>query len=264
MEQSDFIIVEKQKAVATIWLNRPEKHNALNSHMIALLTETIKAFSLSNEIRVVVIRGKGKSFCAGADLNYMIECATFDQKENQTEALRLAQLFESIYTSPKAIIAVLHGAVYGGANGIAAAADIVLADHNAVFSFSEIKLGLTPATISPYVIRRCSETMARELMLTGRRFSTTEAHRYLLVNQITTAENQENMIQEYIKHLLTSAPLAIEQCKKLIRDISASSQTTLQLMPLTSSQIAEQRASIEGREGLNAFIEKRKPNWITE
>ncbi len=236
----------------------------MNALMIQELTDAFKDLSIDNTTRVIVLRGRGKSFCAGADLNYMKEIATFGEEENKKDAIRLATLFATINNSPKPVIALLHGAVYGGANGLAAACDIVLADEDTVFAFSEVKIGISPATISPYVMARCGEAAARELMLTGRRFTALEAEKHALVNKIVTAAKCEEELNFYCNQLLSAAPDAVSQTKKLIKKIQTENLTQAEMMDYTSDIIARQRASGEGQEGITAFFEKRKPNWFQE
>lgn len=248
--------------ICTIWLNRPDKHNAIDSQMMHELLEAFENLGQKESIRIIVLRGNGRSFCAGADLAYMQQVSAYDQDENMRDALILASLFETIYTCPKPVIALLHGAVYGGANGLSAASDIVIADIDTRFAFSEVKLGITPATISPYVIRRCGESAARDLMLTGRSFGAKEAKEYHLVNQIVTTETTEQVLDTYIGNLLHAAPGAIAQCKQLIRDISNTTLATSEIKTDTAKRIARQRSSEEGQEGLRAFLEKRNPNWL--
>lgn len=256
------IRLHHNQAIATIWLNRPEKHNAFNLQMMQELIKAFEQLGQSDNVRVIILRGTGKSFCAGADLAYMQQVASYDQEENRRDSLVLATLFETIYSCPKPVIALLHGAVYGGANGFAAASDIVIADLDTRFAFSEVKLGITPATISPYVLKRCGEAAARDLMLTGRPFSAHEARDYHLVNQLFSADTLDRVLETYIKNLLHAAPSAIAQCKQLIRDISSTSLSTGEIMHDTAQRIARQRASAEGQEGLKAFLEKRNPNWL--
>ncbi len=258
------IILEQSLSVATIWLNRPEKHNAMNAMMIQELTEAFTALSDDPTVRVIVLRGHGKSFCAGADLNYMKEIASFGETENKQDALRLATLFATINNSPKSVIALLHGAVYAGANGLAAACDIVLADENTVFAFSEVKIGILPATISPYVLARCGEAAARDLMLTGRRFNAAEAEKYRMVNKIVTSADCDEVLTYYCNQLLSAAPDAVAQTKKLIRKIQSETLSHPEMMNHTAELIASQRAAPEGQEGITAFFEKRKPNWFQE
>lgn len=256
------IHTETAKGVTTIWLNRPEKHNALNQRMIVELQQAFTHLAIDPETKVIVLRGTGKSFCAGADLEYMRDISAFGPEENLADALKLAALFESIYLSPKPVIAIVHGAVYGGANGIAAAADIVLADEQTLFAFSEVKLGITPATISPYVLARCGGAAARELMLTGRKFSASEAHRFLLVNSLFTSETLDSQMAFYTGHLLHAGPAALAECKQLLHDVAGRSLSDKQLKEDTAQRIADQRATDEAKEGILAFFEKRPPKWI--
>lgn len=248
--------------VATIWLNRPDNHNAINPSMMHELLGAFHELGQSDSVRVIILRGTGRSFCAGADLSYMQQVASYDEEANRRDALVLASLFETIYTCPKPVIALLHGAVYGGANGLAAASDIVIADIDTRFAFSEVKLGITPATISPYVIRRCGEAAARDLMITGRAFTAQEARDYHLVNQLFTSETVDQLLLTYTGNLLHASPGAIAQCKQLIRDISTNTRATSEIMHDTAKLIAQQRASEDGQEGLSAFLEKRNPNWL--
>ena len=264
MEKFQTILYEIQGVVAQIKLHRPDKHNALNPMMIHELTAAFIAASANNDIRVIVLSGSGRSFCAGADLHYMQEIAHFGLEENIADGLRLATLFDTIYNAPKPVIACVHGSVIGGGNGLAAAADIVIAEKETVFAFSEVKLGITPATISPYIIRRCGATAARELMLTGRRFDAAEAVRFQLVNTLASQEEIPDVLNGYLKHFLTAAPSALADCKQLINDIAVSDQSTTALMPETAQRIAARRASAEGQEGIKAFFEKRKPNWNSD
>ena len=256
--------IEINKAVTTIWLNRPEKHNALNALMINELTAVFAKLSDDTHTRVVVIRGRGKSFCAGADLNYMKEIASFGEEENKNDAIRLATLFSTINSCSKPVIAMLHGAVYGGANGLAAACDIVLADENTTFAFSEVKIGISPATISPFVLAKCGEAAARDLMLTGRRFDAIEAEKYSLVNKIVNESNGEQTLTSYCNQLLSAAPGAVSRTKNLIHELQSQSMNQEETMNFTAALIASQRAATEGQEGITAFFEKRKPNWFQE
>ncbi len=252
----------KEGLVVNIRLNRPDKHNALNPLMIAELTTAFSEIANQPELRLVILRGNGSSFCAGADLNYMKEIASFGQEENLEDARKLATLFKQISECAIPVMAVLHGAVYGGANGLSAACDIVLAHEDTVFAFSEVKLGITPATISPFVIARCGQAAARELMLTGRKFTASEGYRFMLVNQVYSDESAEKITEFYVKQLLSSAPNALRQCKELIKMVDPPSTDSAKIFNETTAMIARQRASEEGQEGLVAFFEKRKPNWI--
>jgi methylglutaconyl-CoA hydratase len=256
------ILLNINDGVARLELNRPEKHNAFNAEMIAELTAAFTLLAEQQSLRLVILSGNGPSFSAGADLHYMKEISGFGYEENLRDAQKLAGLFETVKNCAVPVMAVVHGAVFGGANGLSAACDIVLAHENTVFAFSEVKLGITPATISPFVIARCGEAAARELMLTGRKFTASEAYRFMLVNQVFQSENQEELISTYIRQLLSSGPMALKACKTLIQKVTEPHKEKAEILNFTTKQIAELRASEEGQEGLAAFFDKRKPNWI--
>jgi len=255
------IDIEIINEVGTIWLNRPEIHNAFNEVMISELIEMFKEIKDNNEVRIVVLRGKGKSFCAGADLNWMRDVSKYSYEDNYEESLNLSNCFYEIYTCPKPTIAVVHGAAIGGANGLLAACDFAYADENTTFSLSEVKIGIVPACISPYVTKRVGEYGSKELMLTGKRFKGKEAAYHRLVNKSLASDNLEEYLDEVIALLKTSGPKAMSHCKKLIYDIS--NKLTLQeAIGYTAKMIADIRASEEGQEGMSAFLEKRKPKWV--
>lgn len=255
------IELEINNEVGTIWLNRPDIHNAFNEVMISELIALFEEINDREDIRVVVMRGRGKSFCAGADLNWMRNVAKYSYEENYKESLNLSLCFYNIYTCAKPTIAVVHGAAIGGANGLLAACDIVYADENTTFSLSEVKIGIVPACISPYVTKRVGEYGSKELMLTGKRFKGAEAAHHRLVNKSLAGEEIEKNLEELITLLKTSGPKAMTHCKNLIYDIS--NKLTLQeAIDYTAKMIAEIRSSDEGQEGMAAFLEKRKPNWV--
>ncbi|GAB4285740.1 MAG: enoyl-CoA hydratase/isomerase family protein [Marinilabiliales bacterium] len=261
MKEYQNIELELKNEVLTVWFNRPDKHNALNDTMIAEIIDCFGQISDMKDVRIFVIRGRGKSFCAGADLNYMKGIAEFGYDENYRDSLQLAKCFNVIYTCPKPTIAVVHGAAIGGANGILAACDFVFCDDNTKFAFSEVKLGIAPATISPYVIKRVGEFGARDLMLTGRRFDGKEAEWYRLVNKSLHSDALEEYVDNTIKILMSSGPDAMAACKQLIYDIS-NKLSFDESIDYTAKLIAELRASKEGQEGMASFLEKRKPNWV--
>lgn len=248
--------------IAVIRLNREKVHNAMNDVMIAELTEAFNSFAEKSEVRVVVLRGNGKSFCAGADLNYMKSIAAYGFDENVKDGQKLAALFKAIYDCPIPTIALVHGAAFGGANGLLAACDIVIAEKNTTFAFSEVKLGIAPATIAPFVIKRIGEFGAKELMMTGRRFKAAEAEKWHLVNHTVKEEFLEETLQSTIKQMLSSAPQAVKETKKLIGGIIDSGKVSEKLINTTVKKIAELRASKEGQEGMSSFLEKRKPDWV--
>lgn len=253
--------LEIKADVAVIWLNRPEIHNAFNEVMIQELIDCIEAINQMDEIRILVIRGRGKSFCAGADLNWMRGVAQYTFEQNFRESLNLSKCFFTIYTCKKPTIAVVHGAAIGGANGLLASCDFAFAEDNTTFSLSEVKIGVVPACISPYVTKRVGEYGSRELMLTGRRIKGREAEHFRLVNKSLPAEELDNHVNSVIDLLRTSGPEAMSHCKNLIFNIS-NKETLEQALESTARIIAEIRASKEGQEGMAAFLEKRKPNWI--
>ncbi|MDA3906116.1 MAG: enoyl-CoA hydratase-related protein [Bacteroidales bacterium] len=261
MKNFETIQLEIKNEVGTIWLNRPEIHNAFNEIMIAELIEMFKEIKTLDEVRIVVLRGRGKSFCAGADLNWMRNVAKYSYKDNFAESLNLSNCFYEIYTCPKPTIALIHGAAIGGANGLLAACDFAYADENTTFSLSEVKIGIVPACISPYVTKRVGEYGSKELMLTGKRFKGEEAAYHRLVNKSLPGDKLDEYLEEVIALLKTSGPKAMSHCKNLIYDIS--NKLTLQeAIGYTAKMIADIRASEEGQEGMSAFLEKRKPNWV--
>ncbi|MCD6090578.1 MAG: enoyl-CoA hydratase/isomerase family protein [Bacteroidales bacterium] len=261
MKKFETIELDIKNEVGTIWLNRPEIHNAFNEVMIAELIEMFKEIKTMDEVRIVILRGKGKSFCAGADLNWMRNVAKYSYEDNYAESLNLSNCFYEIYTCPKPTIAIVHGAAIGGANGLLAACDFAYADENTIFSLSEVKIGIVPACISPYVTKRVGEYGSKELMLTGKRFKGEVAAYHRLVNKSLSAEKLEGYLEEVIGLLKTSGPKAMSHCKNLIYDIS--NKLTLQeAIGYTAKMIADIRASEEGQEGMAAFLEKRKPNWV--
>ncbi|MEI6060494.1 MAG: enoyl-CoA hydratase-related protein [Bacteroidota bacterium] len=256
------ITLSANKGIAGITLNRPEIRNAFNEVMISELTDAFQLLAKMEDIRVVILKGEGKSFCAGADLNWMRDVSSYSYEQNYAESYRLSECFYSIYSSPKPTIAVVHGAAIGGANGLLAACDIAVCDNETVFSLSEVKIGIVPACISPYVIKRVGEYGARELMLTGRRINGPEAETYKLVNKSLPAAEVGGYIDQMVQMLLTSGPAAITHCKNLI-DKVVNHIDLNEALTYTAQMIAEIRASEEGQEGMAAFLEKRAPKWVS-
>jgi methylglutaconyl-CoA hydratase len=261
MDDYKTITCESSEQVTTVWLNRPELHNAFNEVMISELIDCFKSIGMKEETRVVLLRGKGKSFCAGADLNWMKDVSQYDYEENLRESLQLSNCFYSIYTCNKPTIAIVHGAAIGGANGLLAACDIAFCDEETTFSLSEVKIGVIPACISPYIVKRIGEFGARELMLTGRRITGKEAEIMKLVNQSFPMDELEEHVASVINLLLTSGPAAMSQCKNLIFDVS-NRLSLEEALEYTARMIAEIRASEEGQEGMRAFLEKKTPGWV--
>ncbi|MBN2683302.1 MAG: enoyl-CoA hydratase/isomerase family protein [Bacteroidales bacterium] len=261
MKNFTHIEFEIKEKIGIVWFNRPDKHNAMNDIMISEIIECFQEINNMPEVRVAMIKGRGKSFCAGADLNYMKGIAEFGYEENYRDSLNLTKCFNVIYTCKKPTIAVVHGAAIGGANGILAACDFVYCEDETKFAFSEVKLGIAPATISPYVAKRVGEYGARDLMLTGRRFNGKEAEWYRLVNKSLPEAELEEYVAKTISVLMTSGPDAMAACKQLIYDIS-NKLSFDESIDYTARMIAELRASKEGQEGMASFLEKRKPNWV--
>jgi methylglutaconyl-CoA hydratase len=247
------------QGVLTVWLNRPDVHNAFDETMLRELTECFE--TLEPHTLCVVLRGRGRSFCAGVDLNWMKAVSQNSYEQNYTESLLLSKCFLSIYTCSRPTIAVVHGVALGGANGLLSACDLAYCTDDATFSLSEVKIGIVPACISPYVIKRVGEYGARELMLTGKRIKGREAEHFRLVNKSVPAEKLDEILHEVIELLRTSGPKAMSHCKTLIHDV-ANNLTLAEACEYTAKMIAEIRASDEGQEGMNAFLEKRKPNWV--
>lgn len=263
MKEYKTLLFELENNIGTIWLNRPEIHNAFNEVMISELIEIFNEIEKQSEIRVVILRGKGKSFCAGADLNWMRGVANYSYEQNYAESLNLSICFHKIYTCSKPTIAIVHGAAIGGANGLLAACDFAYSDNNTTFSLSEVKIGIVPACISPYVTKRVGEYGSKELMLTGKRFKGPEAENHKLVNKSMPFDEIDSFVSEIIQLLLTSGPKAISHCKNLLYEISNKLNLD-EAIDYTAKMIAEIRSSDEGQEGMAAFLEKRKPNWVKE
>ena len=260
MDKYQTVQVDKN-TTTFIRLNRLEVHNVMNELMISELTDSFNKIAADDTVRLIVLRGNGKSFCAGADLNYMKSIAEHGYDENYEDGKRLANLFKTIYLCPIPTIAVVHGVAFGGANGLLAACDIVLAEENTVFAFSEVKIGIAPATISPFVIKRIGEFNARDLMLSGRRIKGPEAEKTGLVNSSLPADKLEEKLLDYIREFNGSAPKAVAATKEIINTIVTANMPMDPEIDYTASQIAKLRAAEEGQEGMAAFLEKRKPKW---
>ena len=259
----DFKTLKIQLGESMAWVNldRPEVRNALNPELIRELTEVFDWLNSRDDIRVIVLKGNGKCFCAGADLEYMKDMAGYSYNQNVADAERLSKLFQTIYFCNKAVIVDVHGACIGGANGIIAAADIVIAEKDTKFAFTEVRLGITPATISPFVVAKIGNTVAKELMLTGRRFTAEEAKAFRLVNAVVDEADMIDTERQYIDHFMHASPDAIAECKNLLRMVTGTDDRYNPVFLQTSVAIANQRISKAGQEGMAAFFEKRKPDW---
>ena len=251
---------EKQNRVARVTFNRPEIHNAFNATVIAEMRQVFSEIEKDDDIRVVVLTGAGKSFCAGADLNWMRSVVNQSFEENLAESNALAELFHSMYSCKRPIIGRINGAAIGGGTGFVAVCDIAIAAQSAVFSFSEVKIGLIPACIGPYVIKKIGEGKTRELFITGERMNAERAHEVGLVNKIVDDNQLDTEVDKLIKFILSSGPEAVAMAKKLIGEVPA--MTPEQFKPFTAEMIARLRISDEGQEGMDAFLNKRKPRWV--
>jgi methylglutaconyl-CoA hydratase len=252
--------VELAGPVARVWLNRPEARNAFDGLMVTELRKTLFDLRTVDAVRVIVLGGRGPSFCAGADLTWMKAMAGFSREENLREAQALADLFFTVYESPKPIVARVHGAALGGGAGLVAASDLPVAALGTTFGFTEVRLGILPAVISPYVIRKIGESAARELFLTGERFEAVRAAEIGLVRAAVPEEDLDAFVEGRVQELLAAGPRAVAEAKALIREVAFRRVEDVQVY--TVERIAEIRISPEGQEGMRAFLEKRKPGWV--
>jgi len=256
------ILIDLEPPVARIILNRPEVHNAFNAAMIRELISALEEIKNRTEIRVLVLTGQGKSFCAGADLNWMREIINYSFEENLRESRELADLIYQLDELPLPTIARINGATIGGGNGFQAACDIAIASEALLFRLCDVKIGLIPSVISPYVIRRIGESRARQYFLTGERISAKRAEEIGLVHRVVPASSLDEAVEETIRMLLSSGPQAIRRSKEIIKKVPTMSLE--EAREYTARIIAELRISPEGQEGMAAFLEKRKPIWAQE
>lgn len=247
---------------ARVTLDRPERHNAFDEALIAAVTAAFQDLGTDPLVRAIVLAGNGRSFCAGADLAWMQAAAGWSEAENRADALRLSDMLHAIDTCPKPVIARVHGHVAGGGVGLVACADMVVAVEDTQFRLSEVRLGLTPATISPFVTARIGAGAARRWFLTAESFGATEAARMGLVHEVAIdAPAADAVVADWLAHLGSAAPGAVADAKALVRDV-AGLPITDGLRTLTAARIAARRVSPEGREGLAAFLEKRPAAWV--
>lgn len=254
-----YIQVEDKENIRTIRLQRPGLHNAFNPEMIEELTQAFNQVNQDSTIKAVVLSGEGKSFCAGADLTWMKSMVNYTLEENKKDSLKLFDMFAALRNCAAPVISHVHGNVFGGGLGLVAASDIVLAEHETKFCFSEVKLGLAPAVISPFVIQRVNESFAREWMLTAKVFTSDEALEGELINFTGSTEEVQEYKEQLLKRLRNSGVEAVRATKQLLND--SKSLTWQERREKTAQVIAERRVSAEGQEGLASFFEKRKPNW---
>lgn len=254
------LLINYDGSRATVTFNRPDIHNAFNSGMIDELAAAFREIEGKKQIRLVILTGAGKSFCAGADLNWMRAVKDASYEVNLAESNRLADLFWQMYSFPLPIIARVNGAAIGGGTGFVAVCDIAIAARSSKYSFSEVKIGVVPACIGPYVIRKLGEGRARELFITGERMEAERAHEVGLVNAVVDDEALDSAINELAMQIESSGPNAITMAKKLVSSVPAMSPSEFRLY--TAEMIAKLRQSPEGQEGMDAFLNKRTPSWV--
>lgn len=249
------------QGIANLSLNRPEIRNAFDDTMIASLTRHLHALQHDNTVRILILSGVGEHFCAGADIEWMRKSASYSPEENHRDALSLATLLYTFYHFNKPTIAFVQGSAFGGALGLLACTDIVLADPKAVFCFAEVKLGLIPAIVSPYVIRAIKERAAKRYMLTAETFDARTAENLGLIHEIVEQSHKEERLNYFVDKLRKNAPHALTATKQLIQSIVEEQRVPTAMMEYTAELIAQIRVTKEAQEGLAAFLEKRKPNW---
>ena len=262
MTESVLFSVDK-RGIATVCLNKPDMHNAFDDSLIAELTGLFNKVANDDNIRAMILAGSGRSFCAGADLNWMRRMASYTYDENVEDAKGLATMLRTLNELPKPTIARVQGAAYGGAIGLIACCDIAIASKLTKFCLSEVKLGLIPATISPYVIEAMGARVCRRYFATAEVFSARRARRLGLISEAVNEEELDTNVEQIVKGLLRNSPAAVAAAKKLVTDVKDHPANDA-LLEMTSISIAEIRGSEEGQEGLKAFLEKRKPNLIQE
>ena len=255
------LIVAVTGAIATVTLNRPEVRNAFNDEVILELTKTFQDIGSRDDVRCIVLTGAGTAFCAGADLNWMRRMADYTRAENVADAGQLATMLRTIYECQKPTIARVQGDAYAGGTGLVGVCDIAISVDTANYCLSEVRLGLIPATISPYVIRAMGARAAHRYFLTAERFDAREAHRIGFVHEVVAASALDARVAELAQTLVNAGPQAVRLCKKLVQDV-AEQAITPALVQMTVEGIADIRVSAEGREGVQSFLQKRKPNWL--
>jgi methylglutaconyl-CoA hydratase len=246
--------------VVRVTLNRPEVRNAFNEALIDELTAWAASIAAGGPCRVAVLAGAGKAFCAGADLGWMAKMVGYTREENVADARRAARMFEALNALPVALIGRIHGAALGGGSGLAAVCDIVVSADDALFGFTEAKLGILPSMISPFVVAKIGQSAARELFLTAARFPAARAREIGLVHHVVPAQDLDRTIDALVAEVLTSAPQAVAAAKALIPAVAGRAPS--EVADLTAETIARHRASPEGQEGMRAFLEKRKASWV--
>jgi methylglutaconyl-CoA hydratase len=255
----EYLRIRTDEAVTTVSLARPDSHNALNANLIGELTRVFDDLAGDEGVRVVVLAGEGRSFCAGADVGYMRDTADLSYEQHLEDAGRLGAMFQAVDECPKPVVAKIRGAAMGGGAGLVAAADVAVADEGARFAFSEVRLGIAPATIAPFVVRKIGASHARSLFLTGERFGAARAREIGLVHESVPSDDLDTAVEEKVGQLLQGGPQAQAAVKALLRQLE--SVEPMDAPGLMSRLISELRSGEEGQEGLAAFLEKRGPRW---
>ena len=253
--------VDIHKPIASVLLDRPDIHNAFNDELVKLVTDAFTELGARDDVRVIVLRGNGKSFCAGADLNWMKRMIHYSREQNIEDARAVGRMYLTIANCPKPVIARVHGAALGGGAGLVAACDIGIAMESVQFGFTEVKLGIIPAIIAPFVIARVGPGRAREFFITGERFLAPVALNIGLIQHVATHEAAlDGLIDSKISQILTSAPGAIAAAKELVFGVAA--RTLASSLEFAAYAIARARTADEGQAGMHAFLERQKPPWI--
>ena len=253
-------ILRPSRHVAEVWLNRPEVRNAFNDGVIAELMAAFQELGKDTDLRAIVLGGRGKAFCAGADLSWMAAMAGYSWEQNCADAERLAEMLWTVWSCPVPVVGRIHGDCYAGGLGLAAACDVLIAADGMHFCLSEARLGLLPATIAPYVVRALGEQASRRWFITAERFSAVQAQACGFVHEVVAAESLDGRVAEVVALLVANGPAAVKACKQLVKDV-AGRPIDADLRAETARRIADIRASAEGREGVQAFLNKREPPW---
>ncbi|WLP94916.1 enoyl-CoA hydratase/isomerase family protein [Psychrobacter sp. M13] len=257
------LLVTIENHVATVTLNRPEIRNAFNDEMISELTSVFERLGQTDDVRVIVLAAAGKAFCAGADLNWMRAMADYDYEENLADADKLAQMLKTIYECPKPTVAAIQGDVYAGGMGLVAVCDVAIAVKNANFCLSEVRLGLAPATISPYVIKALGARASQRYFLTAEVFDAKKARQLGFIHERVNADELQDSVAVIGAKIVNNSPEAVKTCKRLLHDIAGETITD-GLIADTVKEIADIRSSKQGKEGVQAFLQKRKPDWFVQ
>lgn len=253
------IDVSKKEDTVTVSLNRPEVHNAMNETLMQELTECFKELSNNDTVRTIVLTGNGKSFCAGADLNWMKSMVNYSKEENIKDSKLLLDLYETIYLCPKPVIGRINGHAFGGGLGLIAVCDITIAVPGLKFAFSEANLGIIPSVISTFVASRMTPSDMRRFFITAERFDSDVAHEIGLIDYVVSFEEFDSKVEYFVEQVRSSGPLAIKEVKNLIKNYREMDEEAYK--KFTVEKISELRTSEEGQDGINAFLEKRKPKW---